>query len=220
VGKTLSEALGISPSDADRLIEENRAGEILPERTVIVNTRFGPKEARVSGISIANPQGEYSGGTFLLRMIAEEHSLDDLMPIEQKRMAQALLNKTGTKEKEEEEIRQLLAGYYQAHFRGFYQYVFGDGGVALTDAFFAELQSVVKQHGWRVDIRPEQAAVDVSALSLSETREALPILFQSAKRFVTRISDANTADAIVQEVCSHFDAYAQMNVAYFEKARE
>jgi hypothetical protein len=219
-GKTVSEVLGISPSDADHLIGESRTGKILPERTVIVNTRFGQKEARVSGISITNPQGEYSGGTFLLRMITEEHSLDDLMPIEQKRMVQTLLNKTGTKEKEEEEIRQLLAGYYQAHFQGFHQHIFEDGGVTLTDAFFTELQSVVEQHGWRVDIRPEQAAVDVSALSLSETREALPILFQSAKRFVTRISDANTADAIVQEVCSHFDAYTQMNVAYFEKARE
>jgi hypothetical protein len=141
------------------------------------------------------------------------------MPNEQKRMVQMLLGKTGTKEKEEEEIRQLLAGYYRAHFQGFYQHVFEDGGAAMADAFFTELQSVVKQHGWQVDIRPGEATVDVGALSLLTTREALPALFESAKRFVTRISDENTADSIVQDVCSRFDAYAQMNVAYFEKAR-
>lgn len=220
VGKTISEVLGISPSDADHLVGESRDSKILAERSMIAATRFGQKEAGVSGVSVTNPQGEYSGGTFLLRLVVEDYSLDDLMPGEQKRMVQMLLSRTGTKEKEEKETRQLLAGYYQAHFQGFYRHIFEVGGATMADSFFTELQSVVGQRGWQVDIRPEDAAVDVSALSLSKTREALPMLFESAKRFVAGISDDATADSIVQDVRSRFNASTRANVAYFEKARE
>ncbi len=217
VGMSVSDVLGISPLEADRLLKESRAGSILAERAMTVNTRFGPREARVSGISITNPQQEYSGATFLLRMIVENRSLDESLSNEQKQMVQVLLRKTGVKEKEEQEIMQLLVGYYLAHLRGFHQHVFENGGATMADAFFVELQSVVQKHGWQMDIHPGETMLDAGAFSLSTAREALPIIFESARRFVTRISGTDMADSIVQAVRSRIDPAIQMNVAYFEK---
>lgn len=219
LGSTVAEALGVSREEADALLGENKTKHILTEREVILHTRFGQRKARVSGISIFNPGGEYAGTTLLLRMPTEGRSLDEILPDSQKRMVRSLLNKTGAQENEEREIRQFLSAYYLAYFHAFYNRIFAEGGSVMVDAFINELQSVAQKHNWLMDIRSD-ALLDVNAQSLSTTREALPILFEAAKRFVARILDETTADAIVQDVRSRFDASTQTNVAYFEKARD
>jgi hypothetical protein len=77
-GISISEALGIPPNDADRLLAEIKAKKILIEREILVNTNSGSRQALISGIPVVGPQGDHSGYDFLLRMLTGDYSLDEL----------------------------------------------------------------------------------------------------------------------------------------------
>ena len=218
-GKTLLEVLGISPTDTDSLLLDIKASKILKERPILVKTRFGPQQAFVCGESVTGPQGAYSGVALLLRMTTADDSLDELLTNYHKGMVRLLVSKTGTKEKEEEEIKQLLTNYRLAYFKAYYNRVFSEGGSILADAFINDLQSVAGLHKWQIGIRAD-ALLDTSAMSLSTTREALPLLSESAKQYVIKITDEAAANMIVQNVLSHFDESTLKNVSRFENARE
>lgn len=218
-GKTIQEVLGISPEDADTILKDSKANKIFKERKFLVNTRLGQEQAWISGMVIFSPHGEYSGVYLLLRMLAKDYSLDKLLTDHEKAMANSILSKTGTKQKEEEEIKQLLANYYLAYLQALYNRVFTEGGSIMTDIFFTELQSVSKQHTWQIEIQPDNL-LDVSALSLSETQEALPILLETAKRFVIEITDESNVNTIVQDVRSKFDEFTLGNISHFELAKQ
>jgi hypothetical protein len=218
-GKTIQEVLGISPEDADTLLKDIKANKIFRERKFLANTRLGQEQAWVSGIVIFSPQGEYSGVYLLLRMLNEDYSLDKLSTDHEKAMVSSILSKTGTKQKEEEEIKQLLANYYRAFLQELYNRVFAEGGSIMADVFLTKLQSVSKQHEWQVSIQPD-TLLDVSALPLPETQEALPILFETAKRFVTEITDESSVNTIVQDVRSKFDEFTLGNISHFELAKQ
>jgi hypothetical protein len=134
-------------------------------------------------------------------------------------MVRVLLSKTETKGKQDEEIKQLLSNYYLAYLKAYYNRSFSEGGSIMADAFLSELQSVAKLHEWKMEIRSD-ALLDTSFLSLSKTQEALPILAETAKQFVIRITDKATAKILIQKVLSSFDKSALKNIYHFEKAEE
>ncbi len=217
--KTISEILGISAADADSLLTEIKTNRILKERSLLVDTLSGKQTTWISGVVVHNPQGEYAGVMLLLRIFIDGHAFEDILTKYEKDMINSLLGKTGTKEIEDEEIKQLLSKYYLAYLKGFYNRVFSEGGSIMTDAFLTELQSTVKQHGWQISIRPDNL-LDVSALTLSEIRESLPVLFERARRFVAEIIDPATADTVTENVRSHFNDTTLRNISRFEKAKE
>lgn len=218
-GKTIEEVLGISPEDADTILKDSKAHKIFKERKFLVKTRLGQEQAWISGIVIFNPQGEYSGVYLLLRILAKDYSLDKLLTDHEKAMAISILSKTGTKQKEEEEIKQLLANYYRAFLQPLYNCVFAEGGSIMADVFLTELQSVSNQHKWQIGMQSDNL-LDVSALSLPETQEALPILFEAAKRFVIGTIDESSVNMIVQDVRSKFDEFTLENILYFGLAEQ
>jgi chemotaxis signal transduction protein len=85
----------------------------------------------------------------------------------------------------------------------------------MTDSFLSELQSVAKQNNWQVAFGVD-SLLDASALPLSELKKALPALFETAKRFVVRVTDSESANTIVQNVRSQFGDAALRNVSLFE----
>jgi hypothetical protein len=218
-GKTIVEALGISPGATDGFLRDIKEDKVLKERAMYVTTRLGQQLAQVSGITVNNPQGSYSGVSLLLRLFTANYTLDELLSGNQKGILSSISGKTGAKENEENEIKQLLSNYYRAYIKAFYDRLFLEGGGIMTDAFLAELQSAAKQHGWKVNLHTD-ALLDVSALSLPKIREVLPVLFETAKQFVEKTIDEKSADSIVEDVRSHFDETTLGNIAYFEKAKE
>lgn len=218
-GKTIQEVLGISTEDADTILKDSKANKIFKERKFHANTRLGQEQVWVSGIVIFSPQGEYLGVYLLLRMLTKDYSVDKLLTNHEKAMVSSILSKTGTKQKEEEEIRQLLANYYRAFLQGLYNRVFAEGGSIMADIFLTELQSVSKQHEWQIGIQPDNL-LDATALSLSEAKEALPILLETAKQFVIEITDELSVNMIVQDVRSKFDEFTLGNISHFELAKQ
>jgi hypothetical protein len=215
-GKTLLEAIGVSPEDASSLIGGLKENHVAKERELLVNTSSGRKPALVSGISIQNPQGEYSGVSLLLRMTTDGDGLDDLLTEYQRGMVSSLLSKTGTKEKEEAEIKDLLSNYYLLYLKGIYNRVFSEGGSIMTDALLADLQATARRHGWQVGNDPDHL-LDVSAMSLATTREALPVLFETARQFVTKTIDEPTVNTIVQDIRSQLGDRILKRIDRFER---
>ena len=217
-GKTVMDVLGISRAEADSILGQVKAKKILKEKAINVNTSNGSKQALVSAEFVAGAHGDYSGAVLLLRMVHADYSLDKLLTSYQKGMVRLLASKTGAKEKEEEEIKRLLSNYHLAYLDAYYNRIIAEGGSILADSFLSELGSVARLHDWQIEIRPD--LLDTSALSLSKTREALPVLSESARQFVINISDDATANLIAQKVQALFDESTLGSVSHFEKAGE
>jgi hypothetical protein len=217
-GKKITEVIGCSPEFIDDFLSDLKSKEVFGEKCISVQTRTGIQQAKISGVSAANLQEDYSGVILLLRIFSEDYYLDELLTDYQHSMVKSLLTKTGSLEKEEEEIKQLLAGYRVAFLSAFYNRVLSEGGSILADTFLTELHSTAESHGWQVDIYPDNL-LDVSALPLSKTREAVPTLYETAIKFVSKITDETTTNAIIQKVQSFFEERVLKNISHFETSK-
>ncbi len=153
----------------------------------------------------------------LVRILMEDYSLDNLLTDYQKGMMHSLLSKTGTGEKEISEIKQLLTDYYKAHIAALGARAFAEGGSIFLDAFIAELQTVAEKQGWRVGIQPD--SLDFSNISLAEARKALPLLLETAKKFVANLVGEESTNTVIQETNSKFGDLALKNISHFESAK-
>lgn len=212
-GKSISEVLGLAPEDELLITDELKTRGLFDERPFVANTRFGQKEMLLSGVSYLDADDAYFGAMLLVRALADDDSLDDLMIDYHKGMVRSLLKRTGTGEKQRQEVNQLLTGYYHAHLRAFYNHSFAEGGSIFAEALIADLQAVATKQGWQMEIHPD--SLDSSELSLPKMIEALPTLFETGKQFVVNISGEKQANAIVQAVCTNFDEQVLKNVSYF-----
>lgn len=216
-GKTIAEVLGLSAEDELLILNDLKARSIFNERQFMANTRFGQKEVMISGVVVLNPQNQYSGVMLLVRLLIEEdYSLDHLLTDYEKAMVRALLSKTGTEKNEQTEIRQLLADYYRAHLRAFYDRVFSEGGSIFAETFMTNLRATVKRQGWPVELQPN--SLDASNISVAEARKALPILLETARQFVSNFTDETSARSIIQQTRSNIGDSALRNISYIETA--
>ena len=214
-GRNLSDVIGLSPTDNETFTRMIRSSTILGEQSIPVKTGHGNRNALTSGIVEIDEVGKISGANLLLRMLTQDNSFDALLTEYEKGIVRHLSKDTGVKENEEKEIKKLLMDYYSVYFDTFYSRVFAEGGLFMTDSFLSELQSVAKQNNWQVAFGAD-SLLDASALPLSELKKALPALFETAKRFVARVTDSESANTIVQNVRSQFGDAALRNVSLFE----
>jgi hypothetical protein len=218
-GRNLSDVIGLSPADNEVLARRIRSGKILGEQAIPAKTGYGILNVLTSGIVEVDSEEKISGANLLLRMLTQDNSLDTLLTDFEKGVLRHLLRTTGAKENQEKEVKQLLLDYYAAYFGAFYSRVFTEGGSFMADSFLSELQSAAKKNDWQVEYGGE-SLLDASALPLSELKKALPVLFETAKQFVVRVSDSESAGTIVQNVRSQFGDAALNNVSRFETVKE
>lgn len=216
-GKPLGKVLGMPDAEVNALQCELIEHKVLKERTVPLITRLGQRSGGLSGIAVISPEGEFDGSIFLLRLVSGDDSLDDLLTDYQLAMVASLLQKTGTGEKEEGEIKDLLVGYHRAYLRAFYNRILTEGGSLLGDAFLTELRSKFESHPWQMRFDP-QNLVDVSALSLAEAQQALPLVVESARQMLCKITDETTTNAVAQDVQAQFDPAVLNAVARLKKS--
>jgi hypothetical protein len=133
-------------------------------------------------------------------------------------MIRSLKAKTGAGRKEEDEIKLLLGSYYQDLLGALYNKVLGEGGSVLADAFVTELQSVSKQNHWSIGVQPN-TLLDLNPSTLAETREALPVLFEAAKRFTIKIADETSVDTLIEDIRSRFDEQTSRNISFYEAVK-
>jgi hypothetical protein len=212
-GKSISEALGLAPEDELLITDELKTRGLFDERPFTASARFGQKDILLSGVSHLNGDNNYFGAMLLVRALADDDSLDDLMIEYHKGMVRSLLKRTGAGEKQRQEISLLLTGYYHAHLKALYNHAFSEGGSIFAEALITDLQAAAAKQGWPIEIHPD--SLDSGALSLPETIKALPALFEIGKQFIVNISGEKRADDIVQRVDVNFDERVLKNVSYF-----
>jgi hypothetical protein len=215
--KRLSETLGISPEDENSLLDEIKASGVLHERPITVTTHSQQVQGFISGISVLDPDNKYSGATLLVRLNTPDYSLDKLMTEQDKGVLRVLMQRTGTGQKEQEEIKELLSNYFLTFIQAYYNHVVAEWGSNVADAFVSELQSAATQHGWQTgNSQPSPLLPEISHLTISETRKALSILFGTAKQFLTNLTDDMSVNSLTQEIRSKFSQPALENVSHFE----
>jgi hypothetical protein len=215
-GKTVAETLGASPDGIDRLMGEIRAGKMVGEKPILVKSLWGEQPAWISGTITTDSKGNFSGTNLLLRMFTKDYDLDELLTDQQKVIMVSISGQTGSIQEENEEIKQFLSNYYLAFLKSLYNRVFTEGGSLMADAFLAELHSVASHHNWRIGVRPD-TILDLRYANLPTVRQALPILFEAAKAFVSNIADETTSYRVVQNVSEHFDEAIHKSAVHFEK---
>ncbi|MEJ5201456.1 MAG: hypothetical protein WHV66_04410 [Anaerolineales bacterium] len=219
-GKTIAEALGTLPGDADVLIKDIKTVKTINGRPLNVKTRYGVQQALVSGMSVEGPEGKDFGGMALLLWIfSEDYALDEILTDYEKWVVRILLSKTGLKEREELEIKRFLSNYYTGYLTALYNRVLVEGGGIMVDAFLAELRTVAQRQGWRVDFMTDPF-LDIGTLTLAQTRECLPALLNTAKNFTARVIDPVTTEMIVDGIRAKYSDMILKNVSYYETAKE
>ena len=204
VGKTIPEVLSCQPGTLDDLMLMLKLTQIIQEQTVSCTTIFGTKEVLLSGISVSSPQGEYTGAILLLRLYIEHNQPDDLLTGYQKGIVASLIKKMGIDVKEEEGHKQLLHDYYLPLLQSLYNRAFSEGGTNLADAFLSSLREVVKNGKWQIAIHPEKL-LDITDISLQQTRESLPLIFASAKQFIEDCTDSSSVELLLNNTLERFD---------------
>jgi hypothetical protein len=216
-GKTLQEATGMNVNTADEIWDEIRTQLVIQERSVRLVTNLGTQTAQTSGIAVINPDMEYSGAILILRLTMPDDSFDSLLTDYQKSITRSVLEKTGGKSTRENEIEQLLSGYYLAYIKALYNRIVAEGGAIMADAMVAELQSIAHQNNWTLEVKPEIPSF-VKVNSFVQMKEAYPALLETARNFVSRILDQQAVDAIVHNIDLSMDDSVHHNVAYCMKA--
>ncbi|OQA22190.1 MAG: hypothetical protein BWY63_00943 [Chloroflexi bacterium ADurb.Bin360] len=215
-GKTISQVLGLSPEDESSLLQETRAKGVLQEKPFLARTLAGQQEILISGIVVLGPQGEYSGATFLIRLLAKDYySLDDALADQEKGLVRFLLGKTGAGKKEQAEKKQFLTEYYQAYLSAFYRRVYAEGGSIFADALMTRLRTAATAQGLQIGIQPN--IVDVSDLSLLETERALSMLFAAGRQSLVDLIGEPGSNALVEEIRASFGNPVLQIVSCLEK---
>jgi len=217
-GKRLSDLLGISRQEENSLLQELKTNHILRERQVSIRTPSGRQPAYLSGVRVLNPQGEYAGATFVVRIFADD-DLDQVLSQEQKGGLQFVLGATGVEQSEQEAIKHLLAGYYALLLQTFYNHINSQFGMSLLASFLEELQSVANQHRLSLSF-PAISIEETTPLSLGEFRSALHQVFDHAKAFMLRLTDENSMNELLRRARAQIDQSVLKNVLYFEMVEE
>jgi hypothetical protein len=115
---------------------------------------------------------------------------------------------------ERDQIRKLILDYHLAYLRQLYNLAFRTGGAQLGLAFFEHLKQIDSDHQWQLQLHPE-TLVQNGDYQLALLREALPLLLEDAKTFVSQLTDPTTVEAEMQLVYSQFNEAVHRNVEFY-----
>jgi hypothetical protein len=215
-GKSLAETLTISEQDGHAILEKLRKEGRVVDLPLQIRNRSGAlQEIRLSGLAVIDPQNVYLGSNLLLRMRVADSSFDDALHQESRSMARYLLEKSGSNNKAE--IGQFLSDYYLSYIKSLLNMAFHEGGTVMSQALLDQLLETAIKHNWQMQFNL-QTVLDSTNYSLEVLREALPVLLETAKRFVSDITDPLIVEARMREVSSRFSETVHRDVARYGKA--
>ncbi len=209
-GKPLAEILNISEQTALSIYEKLRAEKKIADLSVqIQKSSIGPQVAGLCGVAVFNPEGGYSGANILLSVPVENDTFDEALTPEHRLMVRRLLDLTGSHYKEE--ISEFLVGYYLPFFKGLINITDSQGGQNMTKALLDELKKTASLHSWQIYFNPDTVLENIDS-SNEVLSKALPVLLETARQFVTKITDQGVVEAQMQRISSRFDKDIQKDV--------
>jgi hypothetical protein len=164
------------------------------------------------GIAIYDPQGDYSGANLVLTVPVDNGSYDDLLNLEKRSMASRLLAVTGSQCTEK--IDQFLLGYYLPFFEGLFNTTQAQGGPNMSSALLDELTKAAHANSWPVQFN-QYTVLEAGDCPEEGLKKALPALLETAKQFVSNITDRETVDAQIKKINSRFSEEVQREIAAY-----
>jgi hypothetical protein len=215
-GKTLSEILAIPADDGRAIMEKIRNERKVRDLPIQIRNSSGEmQEARLNGVAIYVPQDNYTGSNILLRMRVTDISFDNSLSQESRSMTRYLLDQSESIVKSE--VAQFLSDYYAAYIKSLLDMAFHQGGAAMSQALLDKLLETSEKHGWQMQFNL-QTVFESTDYSLKVLREALPILLETAKRFVSDITDPLEVESRMQEISSQLSGPAHRDSLFYGKA--
>jgi hypothetical protein len=215
IGKPLANSLTISEQNALSILEKLRKeGRIADLPVQIRNSSGAAQEMRLSGVAITNSQKGYLGANLLLRLRVTDESFDDTLDQSSKAMVKYLLNQSGSTNKAE--IAQFLSDYYLSFIRALLNMAYHEGGAATSQALLQKLQKTAEKYDWQIQFN-EQTVLDHNDYPLETLRESLPVLLETAKDFVSNLTDPAHVEARMEEISSQFSETIHRDVMRYAK---
>jgi hypothetical protein len=214
-GKSLAEALKISDHEGQTILEKIRKERRVHDLPIQIRNLSGVlQETRLSGMAIFGLQNVYTGSNILLRMRVSDPSFDKELGEESRSMTSYLLERDESDNKSE--IALFLSDYYLTYIKSLLDMAFHEGGAVMSQAFMDRLQETSKRYDWQMQF-DHQTVLDTTNCSLKELREALPILLETAKKFVSEIMDPVAVEARMQAINLQLGETAHRDILLYGK---
>jgi hypothetical protein len=214
-GKTLGEVFGLDRQEETVINESMRVLKKLVDRPVqIKHPSGGYLEGWLCGMAILTDHGEYSGANFLLRGFSADESLDEKLSDSERSVLRYLLNQKISIENSQ--ICQLLLDYYLAQIKLLYNMAFLEGGAILAQSLLDELQAAALRGGWPMQFKP-QTIVAGTDYPVEVLQDALPVLLETSKQFVSEITETRLVEARLQGLNSQISDAVHQNLAQYAK---
>ena len=94
---------------------------------------------------------------------------------------------------------------------------FRQGGTAMSQALLDHLQETANKHNWQMQFNLQTVLNSIN-YPLKVLKEALPVLLETAKQFVSNITDPAAVEARMREVSSQFSETIHRDISIYEKA--
>ena len=114
------------------------------------------------------------------------------------------------------EIRQFLADYHLAYIRSLLNVASSQGGAAMSQALVDELQETARKHNWQIMLNA-RTVLDSTVYPLEVLREALPVLVETAKGFVSKVTGPEFVEAHMKEQSARFSEAVHRDAARYGK---
>jgi len=213
-GKSLAEALTVSEQDAGVILEKIRKDGRVADVPLKLRDSSGTlRDISVCGAAASKLKNEYSGSNILLRMRVTESTFDEALSHESRSLARYLLDKSSSSSFKLE-IKQFLSDYYLACIKSLLDIAFHQGGETLSQALLDRLQETANKNNWQIQFNP-QTLMDSTNCPLEVLRVALPVLLETAKLFISEITDPVVVEARMKELSSRFSETIRRDVAFY-----
>ena len=212
-GKSLAGVLAVSEQVGRSICDKMRVTGKVADLPIQVLSRSGvPSEALLCGVAIFNQQKEYTGADLLLRIPIEDDSFDQALSREAKGMVRHVLDQSGSSY--QAEVGQFLAGYHIPYIKSLLDVASSHGGATMAQALVDELQKTATERGWQMQFNA-QTVLDDTGYPLELLRQALPVLVETAKRFVANVTGPAFVEARITEVGSRFSDAVHADAALY-----
>lgn len=206
--------LKLKPEERDTILDALRLkGSFADLQVLVSNARNELIPARISGLSLHNPQKNFIGGLLVLRMVSPVNTLDSHLTEYQASIAKQVRLKSGSRE--EDAVCTFLREYYSPLFNRIREMVFQFGGAQQGVNFMDFINQEIAENGWKLKITSSTLEA-LEAVTPGELTNDLDALMAAARSQLERMTDHSTIDTELSKMKAKFTDGVINNLHYIE----
>jgi hypothetical protein len=206
--------LKLKPEERDTILDALRLkGTFSDLQVQVSNARNELIPARISGISLHDPQKNFIGGLLVLRMVSPVNNLDNHLTEYQASIAKQVKLKSGSRE--ENAVCDFLCSYYSPLFDRLREMAFQFGGAQQGVNFMDFINQEAAQNKWKLKVAPNTLEA-LGTVTPGELANDLNALMAAAQSQLERMTDRATIDKELKIMTAKFTDDVINNLRYIE----